>query len=924
MKRFHLLLAIVISLVYPTMLSAQKNVQKTPRPMTIEDVCNFRRISWKQISGDGKWIAVTTEASRGDGDRNGRVPDFSADAKLTLYNPFTGKVVLEASPVESPTFSANSQHLVYVTRSPEDVAREILLRKQNQPKSKVEMPMKSLHIATLGKSSPVISDIDSLRSFKIADKADIIAYQTGEKDSTLHYSRLSEVADSSLVSHFGGVSEYKLSRQGVVCFVDTLGIAVYHQGLSAPLRVLQSKGTFKAITFSRDGRQLAFLYKNPTSGAKDDMTLYHFDVSSPHTNRVANRVGEWIIPEHSTLVFSDNGEYLFFGTAPKATPKDTLTLKRDRANVQVWSWDESEQYTVQTVNLPAERKRTYTAVYDLSQRTVHQVADEACPNILFSPARDAQHVLLSADKAYSRSSMWEGRTRSDYYAHNLKTGQRKLIAEGDYTNYMLSPTGKFAIGYAETDSVWRAICMATGERFDLTQKHSFIAWDEEDDHPNYPEAYGAAGFTAEDNEIILYDRYDIYACPIAPDAKLRRLTADGRSHKRQYRLVRLEPSDTLRHGCPIDLGKRQILRAFDENSKGYAYYSAGFGLTPVAPRILMGGDFMLSTPIKAEQADRIIYTRERYDSYPELYTSTTALNNPLQITNEGKQQEQYIWGTAELIRWTSPMGKQLEGVIYKPAGFDPNKKYPLIVNFYERNANTLHAYHMPAPGRSTPDYHWYNSDGYIIFNPDVRYSDKGLPGEDCVDCVLSGMDAVEAMGFVDKAHIGGTGHSWGGYQMAYLATCTDRFAAIESGAPVVNMFSAYGGIRWATGLARSFQYEHTQSRVGGSPWEVPERYTKNSPLFNLDKVNTPLLIMHNDMDGHVPWYQGIEFFVGLKRLNKPAWMLNYSGEPHWPVRMANRIDFQVRLKAFFDHYLKDKGAPNWMTEGRPAIQEVQD
>jgi dipeptidyl aminopeptidase/acylaminoacyl peptidase len=225
--------------------------------------------------------------------------------------------------------------------------------------------------------------------------------------------------------------------------------------------------------------------------------------------------------------------------------------------------------------------------------------------------------------------------------------------------------------------------------------------------------------------------------------------------------------------------------------------------------------------------------------------------------------------------------------------------------------------------RSTIDYHYYTSNGYLVFNPDVWYED-GYPGESAFNCVMPGITALIEKGFVDRDRIGAQGHSWGGYQVAYLATRTDLFAAIESGAPVVNMFSAYGGIRWATGLNRSFQYEHTQSRIGATIWESPLRYLENSPLFTMDKVTTPILIMHNDSDGHVPWYQGIEYFIALRRLNKPVWMLNYTGEPHWPQKMPNKKDFQIRMSQFFNHYLKGEPMPVWMKEGVPAIMKEYD
>jgi len=187
--------------------------------------------------------------------------------------------------------------------------------------------------------------------------------------------------------------------------------------------------------------------------------------------------------------------------------------------------------------------------------------------------------------------------------------------------------------------------------------------------------------------------------------------------------------------------------------------------------------------------------------------------------------------------------------------------------------------------------------------------------------VMSGMDEIIKQGFIDEDNIGVQGHSWGGYQIAHLVTKTDRFKCAESGAPVVNMISAYGGIRWGSGLSRMFQYEHTQSRIGGTIWNNLDLYMENSPIFNIDKINTPVLILHNDEDGAVPWYQGIEFFVAMRRLNKKAWFLNYNGEPHWPVKRQNRLDFNKRMEQFFDHYLMDAPMPQWMKKGIPAIEK---
>lgn len=197
----------------------------------------------------------------------------------------------------------------------------------------------------------------------------------------------------------------------------------------------------------------------------------------------------------------------------------------------------------------------------------------------------------------------------------------------------------------------------------------------------------------------------------------------------------------------------------------------------------------------------------------------------------------------------------------------------------------------------------------------------GIPGQSALNSVVSGTQSLIDKGFVDEKRIGIQGHSWGGYQAAYLVTKTDMFACAEAGAPVSNMTSAYGGIRWGTGLSRMFQYERTQSRIGDTLWNARDQYIENSPLFSADKINTPLLILHNDEDGAVPWYQGIELFVALRRLEKPAWLLNYNGDPHWVMGEENRRDFAIRMQQFFDHYLKDAPEPEWMAVGVPAVEK---
>jgi dipeptidyl aminopeptidase/acylaminoacyl peptidase len=307
--------------------------------------------------------------------------------------------------------------------------------------------------------------------------------------------------------------------------------------------------------------------------------------------------------------------------------------------------------------------------------------------------------------------------------------------------------------------------------------------------------------------------------------------------------------------------------------------------------------------------------------YPELRLSTIDFSNERILSNTNPQQADFNWATVELIKWKSYDGIPLEGLLYKPENFDPSKSYPLLIYYYELYADDLHNHYVPKPTASIIYPTEYASAGYIVFIPDVRYK-IGHPAKSAYDCIMSGTDHVlKLVPSIDPKRMGLQGQSWGGYQTAQLITMTDRFAAAMAGAPVSNMFSAYGGIRWGSGVNRQFQYERTQSRIGKTIWEAPELYIENSPLFHLPKVKTPLLIMHNDEDGAVPWYQSIEMYTGMRRLQKPVWLLNYNGDDHNLMKNANRFDLSIRMRQFFDHYLMGQEAPIWLLEGIPAVKK---
>ncbi|MDZ7821321.1 MAG: prolyl oligopeptidase family serine peptidase [Candidatus Marinimicrobia bacterium] len=420
-----------------------------------------------------------------------------------------------------------------------------------------------------------------------------------------------------------------------------------------------------------------------------------------------------------------------------------------------------------------------------------------------------------------------------------------------------------------------------------------------------------------DRYAFIYDRYDIWKFDLSGEkAPLNVTRGTGRDRKIVYRYHHLDPELDY---API---KPVILSAFNEKTKENGFAGVRFYEGSV-PEHLVYSDHKYNHLEKAEDADVLIWRKGSYRIFPDLWVSDMDFDTKVKVSALNPQQSEYRWADVELVEWKNSDGVELQGMLYIPDGLDTDKKHPMIIYYYEKYSDYLHQYFMPQPSYSTINKTMYPSNGYIVFIPDIVY-EVGHPGKSGLDCVETGLDMLlKEYPFIDEDKVALQGQSWGGYQTAYFITQTDRFAAGMAGAPVSNMTSAYGGIRWFSGLSRMMQYEGGQSRIGGTLWDRFDLYVENSPVFFADRINTPLLIMHNDNDGAVPWTQGIEMFVAMRRLQKPAWMLVYNNDSHNLKRASwgNRMDLTVRMKQFFDHYLRDEPMPLWMKEGIPATEK---
>lgn len=556
---------------------------------------------------------------------------------------------------------------------------------------------------------------------------------------------------------------------------------------------------------------------------------------------------------------------------------------------------------------------------DLLSGKLVRLANDSCETVFLADEGNAAYALGLSTKGYRIQQQWTQRALSDMYSIQVSTGLKQPVARKVAgSSIAISPAGNYIYWYDLVKRQWNSYCNLNGQQVVLSRSIPFPLFDEDDDHPDDPPAYGLMGWSQNDSLAYVYDRYDIWACdPTGKNKPISITNGLGRKHRIELRYINLQPENKF-----VDTKKPILLHLAGEESKGESwqvlYPGRPFQFPGNGEKILAAARF--DGAIKARDADRIIYRRQDPSAQDVYLSGLTDISDPAQairISNLNPQQADYNWYTVELRRWKMFTGKMSEGLLYKPENFDSTKKYPVIFYFYERNAGNRYNYIEPMPVRASINIAWYVSNGYIVFDPNIYYT-TGQPGEDAYNSVVSAAKYLAGFRWVDKTRMGLQGHSWGGYQVAYLVTRTNLFAAAEAGAPVSNMTSAYGGIRWGTGISRQFQYEKTQSRLGATLWQHPELYIKNSPLFRADKINTPLLILHNDKDDAVPWYQGIELFTALRRLNRPAWMAVYNDELHGLTERRNRKDWTIRMAQFFDHYLKGAPEPRWMSAGIPA------
>jgi dipeptidyl aminopeptidase/acylaminoacyl peptidase len=933
---------------------------QTKRPLNHRDYDSWRSIAGQKLSNDGKFLAYGLFPQDGDGEvviRNlvtGKEQHEAAGARPAAAPAGDGE---EAAPVArsiSLAFSQDSKTLVFsVFPTKAENAKALRERKTGDA-----APKDGMVIVDLG--SGKTTRVARVRRFDMPDRASgYLAYlkegpegavtpapaapaqgnadQQGGRGgrgggagaagrgaraqfgSELVLRNLADASERSFVD----VVEFSLTDDAkhIVFAVSARdaaknGVFVVRTGSAdAPAALLAGKGKYSRLTWDENQAQLVFLSDKDDSAARQPKwKLYRWDRQAPAAAELVSQgtpgfpAGS-IVSDRGTLSFSKDATRVYFATAPPAVERKEEDPTEEKAVVDLWSHKDEYIQSIQKVRAERDRNRTFTAAYSIPARKVVALADSTMADV--TPSENAQFILGSDDRSYRAMADYDERY-SDAYVIDGNTGARTLVAKKQRGALSWSPNGRYLLAFNGKD--WQTVSVPDGKLVNLTANLPAKFFNEDTDTPSTPGSYGSAGWTRDGKSVLLYDKYDVWR--IAPDGSgAKNITAGyGRQHDLRLRLVRQESDPGERW---IDPAKSAMFHAENLKTWESGFFRGSF--EGGEPKQLVLANKYFSMPVKAKDSDLYLLTGQSFNEYPDLLTTDASFKELRKVTDANPQKANLNWGTSEVVGFRNGDGVALSAALYKPENFDPKKKYPLMVYIYEKLTQNVNRFVDPRPMHSV-NLSYYVSNGYLVLTPDIVYT-TGYPGQSALKCVLPAIQAVVDKGFVDEKAIGIQGHSWGGYQIAYMVTQTNRFRAVSAGAPVANMISAYDGIRWGTGIPRQFQYERTQSRIGGSIWQYPTRFIENSPIFSADRVQTPVLMLHNDGDDAVPWYQGIEYYLALRRLGKEVYLFVYNGEPHGLRKRANQKDYTIRLQQYFDHFLKGAPAPDWMQKGVPFIEK---
>jgi len=881
------------------------------------------------LSPDGGWLAV--EIRRVNEEDELRIRRVSSDSLVVV--PYG----------REPAFSPEGRWLAFsVGRSEEE--RERLEERDEAARDR------------LGIMDMVTGDttlVEAVRSFAFSEDGPWLAMRGYRPEDGEGRAAPLVIRDlrSGVDTRFGDVSEFAWQDDGqlLAMVVDAgegpgSGVQLYDPGSGSLRTLISEAGRYRRLSWRKDADDLAVLrargdeihddsthvaiawsglaFGQPGPAVLDPTAAPGF----PEGMRVtAYRPPEW----------SADGSVLFLGIreweeSPPGEASDTAAVESadtvapqapdsadtgdedDRPTVEIWHSRDTRIVPEQKVRETELEHRTYLSAWHIGTGRIVRLARQLDETV--TPIEGTRRALVENPVPYDTVAMF-GPRYSDLAVVDVTTGERTPVAERIQYVYGASPGGRYVLWLR--DDHYHAFDPLRGDTANLTAELPTSMVDLDFDRTvDQKPPFGIAGWLREDRALLVYDEYDVWR--VAPDGSGGfRLTA-GAEDTIRHRWVDLRDPDPADREPGIDPDGPFYLDLYHEWRELHGYARMDDLAAPT--RRLVWAEATVTGLDRADASETYVYRVEDFEDSPDYFVGGPGLADARQVTRTNPFQSDYAWGRSELVEFSSARGRRLQGALFYPAGYREGRRYPMITYIYETRSPRVRRYVVPSERRYYDITSW-TQEGYFVYQPDIAYRDRN-PGLSAVEAIVPGVEAVlEARPEVDPLRMGLVGHSWGGYQTAFTVTQTDLFAAAVAGAPLTNLFSMYLSVYWRTGGTDARIFEISQGRMEVPFWKDVDSYLANSPVFHVEDLNTPLLVMHGTVDGAVDYNQGVEYYNAARRAGKQLVLLSYNDEKHGLTREANQRDYDRRIREWFAHYLKGEPAPRWITEGVPYPEQ---
>ncbi len=958
------LLALVLSCLPLAALLAQPAAGK--KVLNLEDYGRWQRISAQAISADGAWMTYTLTPNEG-GEPSLRIKPTAGGAETVIAlggggaggrGGGGGRGGAGGGGGASPTFSDDSKWIFYTVQpsaarggaggggrgapqSPTTPPGGRGATPQAAPAAPATARLELRSLATgavtsfTGVASASFSPSSRYLVLRLARPAGAPAGSSGA-DLVLH-----DLA-AGTARNIGNVGQFQFNAAGslLAYTVDATerlgnGVFVLDPATGATRTLASAAADFDGLQWHTNGSALLALAGSKPDRMKHRVNTLHAWTGIAATGtpkpfvfdpaKAANVPAGYVVSEYSAPRWSSDASRIFIGI--KEQEPEIAAADSNKANVDVWHYKDQSPQSVQTVQVQQLRRATFPAVVTVATGAFVQLGNDAMRTV--AVANNGAVGIGRDDAAYRGEIAW-GASRADLYKVDVATGARTLIERSVSRAYGTSPDSRWFLYALGKEAKAFDLVRGTSVTLDAsgTPLRSYI--NEDDDHAYELPLWGVGGWTRDGRAVLLYDKFDVWSVPLDGSKATNLTQGVGRRDNIQFRITRFGGGGggggrgggggaAAGDSAGIDMTKPITLSAYGTRSKKNGYWTVTAG---AAPTPIIWQDKNVGGIVKAEKADRMLFTQQTYNEYPDLWVTNATFTAPQRMTDANPILSEYAWPAGKvLVDYTNSKGQALQGTLLLPAGYEQGKRYPMLVSFYEIVSNTHHNFSQPGYSNS-PQHSTYASNGYLVFQPDMVY-EIGRPGSSALDNMEAAVKKVIELGYADPARIGLHGHSWSGYQSAFILTQSTLFAAVVSGAPPTNLLSFYNTLYKSTGTVQQGITTVGQVRMGRdvTPFNNTQLYIDQSPIFHVDKIQAPFMILHGTDDGAVDYVEGLQFFNAARAAGKRGILLSYPGEAHNLTNRDNQKDFTTRMKQFFDHYLKGEPAPQWLSEGLPQVRK---